>query len=147
MKIVSLLSSATEIVYALDLEKHLVAVTHECDYPPMAADKPVITSSVLHQDERSSLHIHKGITGLVHEGKSIYYLDERLLERLQPDLVLTQELCDVCAVSYDLVVQAARVLSGQTEIISLEPTLLQDIFSNIALVAERTGQTEAGRAL
>jgi iron complex transport system substrate-binding protein len=144
MKIVSLLPSATEIVCALGLHDQLVAVTHECDYPSAAVAKPVITSSVLHQQHRSSGDIHRGISGLVHEGKSIYHLDESLLAELQPDLILTQELCDVCAVSYSLVVEAARVLSGETEIISLEPTCLKDIFSNIALVADRTGQGEAG---
>lgn len=98
MKIVSLLPSATEIAFALGLEDRLFAVTHECDFPMQARQKPVITSSVLEQ-KGSSLQIHKGITGLVHEGKSIYHLDEGLLQKIQPDLILTQELCGVCAVS------------------------------------------------
>jgi len=142
MKIVSLLPSATEIVYALGLEKQLCAVTHECDFPPEAQKKPVITSSVLSHEHSDSLQIHKGITGLVHEGKSIYHLDEDLLSHIQPDLILTQELCDVCAVSYNIVVDAARILEGETEVISLEPNLLHDVLDNINLVGEKTGRKE-----
>lgn len=142
MKIVSLLPSATEIVCALGLEEHLCAVTHECDFPPAVQKKPVITSSVLNHELSDSLQIHKGITGLMHEGKSIYHLDEDLLSQIQPDLILTQELCDVCAVSYNIVLDAARVLEGETEVISLEPNLLHDVLDNITLVGEKTGKQE-----
>lgn len=147
MRIVSLLPSATEIVCALGLEEQLVAVTHECDYPPSVRKKPVITSSVLDHFDRSSRHIHEGITGLLHEGKSIYKLDEKLLAELQPDLILTQELCEVCAVSYNIVRNAARILKGETEIISLEPNSVNDIFANIRLVGEKTGTKTAANAL
>lgn len=145
MKIVSLLPSATEIVYALDLGEHLCAVTHECDFPPAAQEKPVITSSVLSHEQSDSLQIHKGITGLVHEGKSIYHLDEDLLSQIHPDLILTQELCDVCAVSYNIVLDAARVLEGETEVISLEPNRLHDVLDNIDLVGEKAGRKETAR--
>ena len=147
MKIVSLLPSATEIVCALGLENQLVAVTHECDYPPEATLKPIITSSALDHSEISSSHIHEGITGLVHAGKSIYHLDEVLLKELKPDLILTQELCEVCAVSYNIVVDAAKILEGESEIISLEPNRLRDIFANIALVGERAYRKEAATKL
>lgn len=147
MKICSLLPSATEIAYALGLGEHLVAVTHECDYPPEAAQKPAITSSVLEHAHSDSGEIHRGITGLVHEGKSIYHLDHDLLEQLEPDLILTQELCDVCAVSYNIVREAARVLEGKPEIVSLEPNLLNDILANIRLVAEKTGTESQAQAL
>jgi len=147
MKIISLLPSATEIVYALGLGEQLMAVTHECDYPPEAAEKPVITSSVLAHSESSSWQIHKGITGLVHEGKSIYHLNEKLLAEIKPDLILTQELCDVCAVSYNIVQEAAKILEGEQEIISLEPHFFQDILSNILLIGEKTGKTEEAREL
>ncbi len=147
MKIVSLLPSATEIVYTLGLGEKLMAVTHECDYPPEAAEKPVITSSILEHSHSSSLQIHKGITGLVHEGKSIYHLNEKLLAEIKPDLILTQELCDVCAVSYNIVFEAAKILEGEQEIISLEPHFFRDILSNILLVGEKTGKNQEAKQL
>ncbi|NIR47488.1 cobalamin-binding protein [candidate division KSB1 bacterium] len=147
MKIVSLLPSATEIVYALNLDDQLAAVTHECDYPPEATEKPVITSSVLDHNHSSSLGIHKGITGLVHKGRSIYHLNEELLAELKPDLILTQELCEVCAVSYDIVEKAARILKGEREIISLEPNSIWDILENIRLVGQKTGRVREAEKL
>ena len=99
-KICSLLPSATEIVFALGLEDRLVAVTHECDFPPEACRRPVITRSTLDQERRGSSHaIHTHITAALHGGSSIYLLDQGFLQWLAPDLILTQELCDVCAVS------------------------------------------------
>jgi len=99
-KICSLLPSATEIVFALGFEDRLVAVTHEFDFPPEACRRPVIMRSTLDQGRRGSSHaIHTHITAALHGGSSIYLLDQGLLRRLAPDLILTQELCDVCAVS------------------------------------------------
>ena len=147
MKIVSLLPSATEICYALGLEEEVVAVTHECDFPLEAKQKPVITSSVLDHTHSSSLSIHKGVTGLVHEGKSIYHLDETLLAELNPDLILTQELCEVCAVSYNVVQKAAKILQGEREIISLEPNTIWDILENIRLVGEKTDKAKEANEL
>src|SRR6266849_792140 len=103
LRICSLLPSATEIVFALGLGEKLVAVTHECDFPPDTARLPVITRSTLGHDTRRSLEIHRHITSANRRGSSIYGLDQELLEQLAPSLVLTQELCDVCAVSYDAV--------------------------------------------
>lgn len=147
MKIVSLLPSSTEIVYALGLGEQLVAVTHECDYPPEAQYKPIITSSVIEHEEGTSMKIHDEITALVKDKKSIYHLNEDLLRKLNPDLILTQELCDVCAVSYNIVVKAARVLEGEIEIISLEPNFFDDILSNIRLVGEKTGREKRANEL
>jgi len=147
LRIVSLLPSATEIVCALGLEEKLVAVTHECDYPLVVRSKPVITSSALDHAQSSSRHIHEGIAGLLHAGKSIYHLHERLLVELQPDLILTQELCEVCAVSYRIVRDAARILEGETEIISLEPNSVGDILANIRLVGEKTGSQKSASEL
>ena len=130
MKIISLLPSATEIIYALSLGEQLMAVTHECDYPPEASEKPVITSSVLEHSESSSLQIHKGITGLVHEEKSIYHLNEKLLAEIKPDLILTQELCDVCAVSYNIVLDAAKILKV-SRILFLSSRIFFEIFCQI----------------
>jgi iron complex transport system substrate-binding protein len=103
LKLCSLLPSATEIVFALGRGNHLVAVIHERDFPPEAARLPVITKSTLDHQTHGSREIHNHISSAVHAGSSIYALDQDLLERLNPDLILTQELCDVCAVSYDVV--------------------------------------------
>jgi len=138
--ICSLLPSATEIVFALGLGDRLAAVTHECDFPPEAARLPVITRSTLDDHEtRRSHDIHTHISTALHGGSSIYLLDQPLLERLAPDLILTQELCDVCAVSYETVRQAVRRLQGRATILSLEPTTLQGIFDTIRQVGEATG--------
>src|SRR5215475_11336986 len=102
-KICSLLPSATEIVFALGLGDRLVGVTHECDYPLAARQLPVVTRSLLSHEVRDSRDIHRHISGALHQGSSLYVLDQNLLEQLDPDLILTQELCDVCAVSYELV--------------------------------------------
>src|SRR6266849_6353798 len=107
MRIASLLPSATEIVCSLGMEEELVAVTHECDYPESVRAKPVLTRSVL---SGTSSEIDRHIREVVHQGSSIYALDADLLAALQPDVILTQELCEVCAVSYPIVERAARRL-------------------------------------
>jgi iron complex transport system substrate-binding protein len=146
LRIASLLPSATEIVYALGLEDDLVAVTHECDFPPSVRGKPVVTSSIL-EGNGSSAEIDRHIRRLVHEGSSIYALDADRLEALQPDLILTQELCDVCAVSYPIVERAARRLEADTQLVSLEPESLADVYENIATVARLTDQSGRAAAL
>jgi iron complex transport system substrate-binding protein len=133
MRIVSLLPSATEIVYALGLGDSLVGVTHECDYPPEARAKPAVTASALDRQVDSAA-IDRLVTGSVHDHRGLYTLDERLLGDLKPDLILTQELCEVCAVSYRQVERAARILPGDVPIVSLEPRSLDDILATITLV-------------
>jgi iron complex transport system substrate-binding protein len=100
MRIVSLLPSATEIVYAIGLGDSLVGVTHECDHPPEARERPVVTRSVHDLTQVSSRDIHRLVASAIHGGSSLYALDEEALAAAQPDLILTQELCQVCAVSY-----------------------------------------------
>ena len=128
MRIASLLPSATEIVCLLGLDDRLVGVTHECDYPEAARRKPVLTASVLEHAGVSSAAIDLHIREQVHQGSSIYRLDRDLLEQLNPDLILTQELCDVCAVSYAEVQAAVRAIFGERQVVSLEPTSLEEIF-------------------
>ena len=100
--IVSLLPSATEIVYALGLGDRLVGVTHECDFPAEAKTKPILTASAL-PHAATSAEIDRHVRRSLHQGSSLYALDADLLERLEPDLIVTQELCAVCAVSYEIV--------------------------------------------
>jgi iron complex transport system substrate-binding protein len=142
MKICSLLPSATEIACALGLEEELVAVTHECDYPAAMAGKPRITRNAMDHGDGASAEIHRHISGALHRGSSIYYLDQELLERLAPDIILTQELCDVCAVSYQQVQRAVRIAESDASIVSLEPRTLEEILETIVQVGELTGRQE-----
>jgi iron complex transport system substrate-binding protein len=144
VRIASLLPSATEIVCALGLEESLVAVTHECDYPESVRTKPVVTRSVL-DGKGDSARIDRHIRELVHQGSSIYTLDADRLATLHPDVILTQELCEVCAVSYPVVEQAARRSSTPMQLVSLEPQQLADVFEHIRLVgrlADREAEAE-----
>jgi iron complex transport system substrate-binding protein len=146
-RICSLLPSATEIAFALGLGDRVVAVTHECDYPPEATRLPVITRSTLDHGMRRSREIHNHIATSVHAGSSIYALDHALLERLDPTLILTQELCDVCAVSYDVVQQAVHRLPGERTILSLEPTNLGGILQTILQVGDAADVPETAATL
>ena len=137
MRICSLLPSATEIAFALGLGDQVVAVSHECDYPPEASNRPVLTKSAIHQKIHRSLEVDREVE---QRGGDIYEIDEKLLGNLKPDLILTQELCHVCAVSYTKVKEAARVLDADTEIVSLEPTNLEEIVDNILLVGRMTNK-------
>lgn len=112
MRIVSLLPSTTEIVCALGLSDALVAVTHECDYPLEVLDKPIITRSSMPHTGLTSAEIDTLVTAQVRDQLSIYALDEQLLATLQPDLILTQALCEVCAVAFNQVQRAVRDLGA-----------------------------------
>jgi len=147
MKIVSLLPSATEIVCALGLTEALVGVTHECDHPPEVRGKPVLTASRIHGQGLSSAEIEHAVSARLGGHQSLYTLDEGLLRALQPDLVLTQELCAVCAVSYTEVQQAARLLDVAARVVSLEPTTLEEVLDNITLVGQLTGREHVAAAV
>jgi iron complex transport system substrate-binding protein len=138
-KIVSLLPSATEIVCALGLENSLVAITHECDFPPHISDRPAITASRISHETMTSAEIDHAVRSQLDGHGSIYDLDTRLLEKLAPELILTQELCDVCAVSYKQVQKAARMYVADAKVVSLEPNTIGDIFDNILTVGDLAG--------
>lgn len=148
MRIVSLLPSTTEIVCALGLENALVGITHECDYPASVAVKPRLTASRISQETMSSKEIDHAVRSQLDGHGSIYDLDEVRLRALNPDLILTQELCDVCAVSYQTVERAARMFETDVRVVSLEPNTIGDIFQNIRLVGELTARkNEADRVI
>ena len=147
MKIVSLLPSTTEICYALGLADQVVAVTHECDYPPAAAARPHATRNVLPLGISDSAEIDRLVTQRVLEGGSIYALDVPLLERLAPDLILTQALCEVCAVSYEDVVAIARHLPGAPAVASIEPRTVEEILDSIRTVGQLAGRVETADAV
>ncbi|MFQ5998798.1 MAG: hypothetical protein ACE5KO_05780, partial [Candidatus Bathyarchaeia archaeon] len=112
MRIASLLPSATEIVCALGLESKLVAVSHDCDYPPAVRNKLRLSSIDIEAEHASSRELHKWVGEKLHKRTSIYHIDQRLLEKAKPNLILTQELCEVCAPSFSDVKSAAKILDG-----------------------------------
>jgi iron complex transport system substrate-binding protein len=141
MRIVSLLPSTTEIVCALGLEGALVGITHECDYPASVSGKPRLTASRISPETMTSSEIDHAVRSQLADldgHGSIYDLDEAKLRDLNPDLILTQELCDVCAVSYKTVQQAARMFESDVRVASLEPNTISEIFENIRLVGDLT---------
>jgi iron complex transport system substrate-binding protein len=143
MRIASLLPSATEIVCAIGLGDELVGVTHECDYPPQVVGKPVLTRSVHDLSAASSRDIHRLVTASVHGGSSLYQLDEEALAAAAPDLILTQELCRVCAVSYREVNEVARAIDADITVVSLEPSTIEGILNTITTVGAMTEAEDA----
>ncbi len=138
MRIVSLLPSATEVVCALGLRECLVGVTHECDFPPSVRAPPKVTRTPLPHDAGSA-----EIDALVRErlamSRALYTLDLPTLEALRPDLLVTQALCDVCAVAAAEVTDAARRLPGRPRVLNLEPMSLDHVFDTLLLVGGVTG--------
>jgi iron complex transport system substrate-binding protein len=142
VRIVSLLPSATEIVYALGLGESLVGVTHECDYPEGARGKPVVTRSLLDHAGATSGEIDMAVRQQLQDGLSLYALDREHLAALKPDLILTQALCEVCAVSFGEVERAVRDVSADFGVaplvLSLEPNSLEDVLTTIRSVGAAT---------
>ncbi len=138
MRICSLLPSATEIVFALGMGPALVGVTHECDYPPQTSRIPKVTRSNI-PPGISSGQIDSAVTSTLESTGTLYELDLPLLEELQPDLVLTQKLCDVCAVSFDRVQEAVKDLQSCPRVLNLEPHSLDDILGNIRTIGNAIG--------
>ncbi|MFP6576010.1 MAG: cobalamin-binding protein [Pirellulaceae bacterium] len=131
-RIVSLLSSATEILYALDLQDHLAGISHECDYPPAALQKPQVTVS--HIDASLPSHqIDEQVRSNLKMRRSLYGLDSDLLSELTPDLIITQAQCEVCAIHYDEVLElvAATETLAETKILALQPRCWKDVFQDI----------------
>ena len=147
MRICSLLPSATEIAFALGLGDEVVGVTHECDYPPEAKRRRVVVRSVFDPDQHSSREIDQLVREHLRTKKSIYAIDLPSFQEADPDFILTQELCDVCAVDYNEVIQAARSLARKPQIISLAPAKLSDVLRDIESVGEATGKKREAEVL
>ena len=135
-QIVSLLPAATEIAAALGLMDQVIGVSHECDFPTEANERPRVTHCAVHGAELTSRDVDEWVRRALHENGSIYTIDEPLLRKMQPDVILTQKLCDVCAVGYGTVAKLAQTLPGPPRLVNLEPTSLADIFDDIRRVAE-----------
>ena len=142
MRVASLLPSATEMVHFCGAGETLVGVTHECDYPPGVEGLPHLTSSKIDQN-MTSAEIDAAIARHLTDSGSIYALDAELLEELDPDLIFTQGLCEVCAVSTNLVEQAASGLEAR--IFSLNPTSLREVLEDAVRVGEALGRGEEAR--
>ncbi len=147
MRIASLLPSSTEIVCALGLEDHLVARSHECDYPSTVQHLPAVTAPKFNPDGRS-YEIDQRVKAILQEAGSVYRIDADVLKSLAPDVMITQTHCEVCAVSLDDVKQVAcDWLESPAEIIALEPNRLSDVLKDIERVALTLGIPERGKAL
>ena len=139
MRICSFLPSATEIVYALGLGDSLLAVSHECDFPSEAQAKPKVVRSRFDASSLSGREIDRVVSEMYARGERIYEVDQAVLEEIKPELVLTQELCDVCAVSYEDVQQAVVQLDMLPVVMSLDPGSIGDVLQDIENVGRFTG--------
>jgi iron complex transport system substrate-binding protein len=142
MRICSLLPSATEIVGHLGLTDSLVGVSEECDWPPEVRTLPVVTASRVDPRSLTSAEIDGAVRAAIVDGSSLYALDERLLDELAPDVILTQDLCTVCAVSGG---DVATLCPVGGEVISLNPTTLEEIAQSVETLGERLGVPSRGR--
>ena len=135
-RIVSLFPAATEIAAALGLMDQIVGVSHECDFPKEANQRPRVTHCPVHDADLTSREVDEWVRRALRETSTIYTIDEPLLRSVRPDVILTQKLCDVCAVGYGTVAKLAQTLPGPPQVVNLEPSSLSDIFDDIRRVAE-----------
>jgi iron complex transport system substrate-binding protein len=138
MRIASLVPSATEMLFALGLGDSVVAVTHECDHPRRARSLPHLTRTVL-PDGLDASRIDATVKATVGEGRALYELDEELLARLDPDLIVTQAVCDVCAVSYNDVLEVAAHLPSRPRVVQQDPSTLAEVLEDVIRLGEATG--------
>ena len=146
MRIASLVPSATEMLFALGLGPGVVAVTHECDYPPPARDITHVTRSVI-PEGLPPAEIDRQVRERTARGEAIYELDEEELTELEPDLIVTQAVCEVCAVSYDDVRAVAERIPSEPQVISLDPSTIGEVLGDFRRLAEAAGAPEAGERL
>ncbi|HEX5939818.1 MAG TPA: ABC transporter substrate-binding protein, partial [Dehalococcoidia bacterium] len=145
MRILSLLPAATEMVFLLGLGDDLVGVSHECDYPSQAAIKPRVTRSRVDAG-RPGDEIQRQVQELSHDHNSLYELDVELIRALKPDLILTQEICEVCAVSRAQVEASAVELYGTPNVVSMEPSTLNGVLDDISYLGELTNRRDEAAA-
>lgn len=140
MRIVSLLPSVTEICFTLGLSGRVVGVTHDCDYPPAARHKPQVTRSLLPPDITDSAEVNRFISERSQEGEPLYELDIDKLAELDPKLIFTQELCDICAVSKSDLLAAAKRLPTPPRVVSIDPRTLDEALEAVQEIGDLTGR-------
>ena len=146
-RVLSLLSSTTEVVYALGCEDQLVGRSHECDYPPAVITLPICTKPKFNVDG-SSIEVDGQVKSILQNALSVYYINEDLLKELKPDIILTQSQCEVCAVSEKDVKSVVKNITGiNPDIISVEPNSVKDIFKDIKIIAEALNVVDKGADL
>jgi len=146
-RIVSFLPSATEMACALGLGDQLLGVTHECDYPPEVRDKPIVVRSVLPVERMTQREIDAAVSERLRQGLSLYEVDEGRMRAIDPDLILTQDLCQVCAPSGNEVSRLLNALPGKPQVLYLTPKSIEQIFDNVRELAEATGRVEKAEQL
>jgi iron complex transport system substrate-binding protein len=146
VRIASLVPSATEMLFALGLGGRVVAATHECDYPPEAEQLPDLTRSVIPEDLPLA-EIDSAVRERTERGEALYELDEEVLEQLDVDLIVTQAVCQVCAVSFDDVRAVSERLPSRPRVISLDPSTIGEVLADIPRLAAAAGVPEAGERL
>jgi iron complex transport system substrate-binding protein len=146
-RIVSFLPSATEMICALGLADRLMGITHECDYPPEIMGKPIVVRNVLPIESMSQSEIDSAVTARLRNGLSLYRVDETLMREISPDLILTQDLCQVCAPSGNEVSQLLKLLPTKPQILWLTPKSIEQIFENVRDLGEATGKSRKAEKL
>lgn len=147
LRVVSMLPAATEIVGALGMADVLVGVSHECDHPESVRDRSRVTEAVIDVLDGPGREIDEAVRRRLAEGLDLYVVDETLLRELRPDLILTQELCTVCAPSRSGVAELAATLPERPRVMNLEPSRLEEVFVDIERVAGALGDPERGRTV
>jgi iron complex transport system substrate-binding protein len=146
-RIVSFLPSATEMVCALGLGERLLGVTHECDYPPEIKGKAVVVHSAIPIETMSQSEIDSAVSQMLRNGQSLYQVDEALMREIAPDLIVTQDLCQVCAPSGNEVSQLLQRLPCTPQILWLTPKSLEEIFDNLRELGEATGRCQLAKTV
>jgi len=142
LKICSFLPAATSMIQQLGLEEHLFGVTFECP-----SNKPAVVRSHIEGNTFSSLEIDRVVSSYARQGKSLYYIDEKLLHQINPDIIITQDVCGVCQIGTDNVISSISTLEKQPKILSLSPKNLNDVYKNACAIAHAVGKEEKGEAL
>jgi len=146
VRIVSLVPNGTEILFALGAGDQVVGVSHECDYPAEARTRPILTGSAL-VPGMSAAEVDAAVSAQVGSGESLYTLDEARIAELAPDVIVTQQVCPVCAVSTEQVDGAVRPLPRCPDVVSLDPKTIRDVFADVRRVGELTGRAAEAEAL
>ena len=147
MKICSLLPSATEVIALLGLHDELVGISHECDYPPSIRNVPIMVEPMIPPHGLASADIDKQVRQLVASGQRLYRLNDHLLRQAQPDLILSQDLCHVCAVTPDQLHDALCSMPRQPTVLTLNPSTVLDVIDDVVRIGDAAGRSAEGHRL